>query len=1017
MGGSSSIVQDGIESMLIQEPNIIIQPTPSHLKKITSELTNIETLIHYVENSHFDRSWYQTPEETAFLSARFFDKVIDKMNTDESYCFHADGIVAPVVDYLKARPKNSDVITKFIKEGRITMGPFYCATETSTITGATLFEILEKGFEVGSKLGGVSDVAYMSFSWIHNSQLPQILKMFGIEQTVFYRAFPSEDRSFLWEGADNTKIYSTRLSKDGRTNGYYGGTMPVIYAGLKSGKEKRIYIPGTEGEKMCIPLDKSQTMGWLTRPMIDPDFNLVGPCLRKLIEDELGILTEHTGTNHIIYSNGNDQFPPQDIWPSILKKMEENLKDNEKIITSTLPFFVKTAYESDTSVPGALKIIRGEMFKWNLKNEDFPAADIGSDVYSWRHQIKTHFRKAENLINQAERYYTLSSSLSSKDIDLDLGASLKEAWRHLIDVANHDDLAGCVPDFNARYIISKLDDAIRCAQLVFDHSIQSIVTKIDYSDLDKDGLGLVFFNSSHYDRAEVLKRDIIVPDGLDKNNFEVKDTKGNIVDFVLKETGKYGGMIKDNTNNAGSISGKIYEITIDAKKIPSGGYASFYITNTRTKNTKKPKKSILQLDNEGRYFLENEYLKVTFDKYNKLQSIHNKETGYTCKGIYFKSVSELGHPWTSSPEKGDKPITSLDSIVSSHKVLEDNHLCGILKIKEEMQVPADTIYGGEQALKNKSMSKAVRSDEFNPLRIEQTYTLKEGSHSLELDLTVENGSKGHVVSLVCPTGLEDGTIFRDTPFDIMENEIPSGNSVDPRDRHPALSFMGVDKKGAEDNYEGMALINNGTRHYYVNNKGDLEVILLRAAPTRLCTTFEMVPFSNDQGEPDGSQCIGKNNYKVLFHPVSKKDRTDVYNAAENLNHPISGYEVDRGDGELPLTYSGYRTDNPNVRLARLTPSRYHSGAVTAVFYNLSNEKQEFNLSIGPESGTFTQAHIVDGLEREIEGAQNLTDCKASTIGLQLGPKKITKILMGIDPVPRDDSYNYDSFNLKPILRQ
>ncbi len=86
----------------------------------------MKTTVHIVSHSHWDREWYLPFEKHRMHLVELVDAILEKFETDEEYrSFFLDGQTIALDDYLEIRPQKREQIEKYVREGRLCVGPWY----------------------------------------------------------------------------------------------------------------------------------------------------------------------------------------------------------------------------------------------------------------------------------------------------------------------------------------------------------------------------------------------------------------------------------------------------------------------------------------------------------------------------------------------------------------------------------------------------------------------------------------------------------------------------------------------------------------------------------------------------------------------------------------------------------------------------------------------------------------------------------------------------------------------------
>jgi mannosylglycerate hydrolase len=155
------------------------------------------------------------------------DEVLELLAADERMCFTLDGQLATVDDYLEIRPEAEERIRRLVGDGRLAIGPWQTLVDEFLVSGETIMRNLEVGLARAEQFGGAMRVGYLPDSFGHIAQMPQILRVSGIETAVVWRGVPSAIRShaFTWESPDGSSVRAEYLP-EGYGNAAYAFNVP-----------------------------------------------------------------------------------------------------------------------------------------------------------------------------------------------------------------------------------------------------------------------------------------------------------------------------------------------------------------------------------------------------------------------------------------------------------------------------------------------------------------------------------------------------------------------------------------------------------------------------------------------------------------------------------------------------------------------------------------------------------------------------------------------------------------------
>ncbi|MCD9160373.1 alpha-mannosidase, partial [Escherichia coli] len=135
-----------------------------------------------------DQEWYFTRQDSMVLASSNFADVIDTLEQDPAYtCYHLDGQMAVVEDFLVINPDYRARLEKLVRGKRIFVGPWYTQTDTTLVSGESIVRNLMYGMRDCLAFGEPMKIGYLPDSFGMSSQLPHIYNGFGITRTMFWR--------------------------------------------------------------------------------------------------------------------------------------------------------------------------------------------------------------------------------------------------------------------------------------------------------------------------------------------------------------------------------------------------------------------------------------------------------------------------------------------------------------------------------------------------------------------------------------------------------------------------------------------------------------------------------------------------------------------------------------------------------------------------------------------------------------------------------------------------------------
>lgn len=181
-----------------------------------------------VPHTHWDREWYEPFQRFRLRLVALLDEVLDTMEREPGYHFTLDGQLACVDDYLEVRPEHRDRIAALVRAGRLAIGPWQILLDEFLCSGENIVRNLALGMDRSEKLGAAMPVGYLPDMFGHAAQMPQILRLAGLEHACVYRGVPSSvvTDAFAWVAPDGTAVRAQYLPAGGYGNGAHLFELP-----------------------------------------------------------------------------------------------------------------------------------------------------------------------------------------------------------------------------------------------------------------------------------------------------------------------------------------------------------------------------------------------------------------------------------------------------------------------------------------------------------------------------------------------------------------------------------------------------------------------------------------------------------------------------------------------------------------------------------------------------------------------------------------------------------------------
>ncbi len=176
--------------------------------------------IFVIPSFHWDRAWYEGFQKFRIRLLDAMDLLLDILRRRSEYKFTLDGQTTILEDYLELRPEKEEVLKQLVSEGRIAVGPWYVLPDEKIPSEEGHIRNLLMGRRIARAFGAVMQAGYTPDAFGHISQLPQILRGFGIGTAFFSRGILAGtlNTEFHWQSPDGSSVvaYNAVYDASGR---------------------------------------------------------------------------------------------------------------------------------------------------------------------------------------------------------------------------------------------------------------------------------------------------------------------------------------------------------------------------------------------------------------------------------------------------------------------------------------------------------------------------------------------------------------------------------------------------------------------------------------------------------------------------------------------------------------------------------------------------------------------------------------------------------------------------------
>ncbi len=682
------------------------------------------------------------------------DKILDVLSKNKHYkAWHLGAQSKFIEDYLKIYPNRKDEVVKYVKEGKLFIGPWYVLPNELIASGETQVRNLLFGHQVCRDLGGVMKIGYLTLACGLNSQTPQIYSGFNIDTVVFpclCNTKQSKTPEFIWEGSDNTQVLST---------GFYA----MRSNGVHYDEDKR-----SEG-------------GLIQKDLIFPDLN--PNFYSEDIESVVDVIEkekEFFTSPHVLLvevSNHND-LPKE--TPNLIDKVNDLTTDD--VIQGSLYDYL---WELKDSIDFTkLNVVRKEIN--NCRSQDLTLLLDGCSL-SFFQDIKQRIFEAEVWLKFFAEPWSIVANLLGNSEDR---YTLKEAWASHIQNQSLDVFS----DFNGNQfyndIRKSLQQSIKLSKDIFNKSFNYVLNNIDLKDFPDDGIYFVILNTLPFKRSKILELILDIPLEIDCGEVVIKELSGKELSFQLIEKKEIKPVFEHSTN----IQIKQYRCLVELKNLPAMGYKTFQVFPALS--TKEKRKKLLS---PASHCLENDYLKVNINE-NGTFKVFSKETGALYSGIgYFLDESNLKTDGTHEIQ----PAVTTEALKPSIKLLYNGPYGAAYKINYIWNTPSEI---------NKKTKE--RSSKLDTIKVSSIISLDRFSKYLDMVVSFVNKASNHTLKICFPIDFKTDFSYAGGRFDIVSRRIGNTKKFSVKGREP-VTFLMNNFVGISHDDDNFTVITDGLTEYEI----------------------------------------------------------------------------------------------------------------------------------------------------------------------------------------------------------
>ncbi|MFD0716612.1 alpha-mannosidase [Paenibacillus sp. GCM10027626] len=907
------------------------------------------TKMHVVSQTHWDREWYEDFQGFRTRLVYMIDELLDHMEQDPEYkYFMMDGQTIVLEDYLEIRPENRGRLAKLIQAGRISIGPWYVMPDEYLVSGEALIRNLEKGMKL-SRTWGVEPMmsGFVTDIFGHNSQLPQILRQFGIDNAVLFRGFrgDGDPAEIWWEGADGSRVLGLKLDEDRSYSDFYFAIRWPFFERDDAYEAHREEVIQRAAQLMAYKNERATT--------------------------SLGIGMD--GVDHI-------EIEPQ--MGTLLRMLNNADELKVEFVHSTLEAYLA---ELRTKI-GELRVYKGE-----LREQAFDGVNnwVPENTLSSRVHLKQHNDRCETLLEKWTEPLAVITALEGRAYP---AAFIDKAWEFVLQNHPHDSICGCSIDQVHRDMMYRFDQSRLISEQMIKEQMHFIA-----DHLDEEALGgrpaFTVFNPSQTAIDGVIEVELSLPAGTDASvtwpflggtSFRLYDSEQREVAYQLIEV-KRNRMRRYRPYRELPRGETVDRLRIAfPAQVPAMGYATYllekYTIEPNAPLAYSAPKMVAPVRHPGSMQTgenswDNGRITVSVDS-NGTINVADKASGHQYSGLLlFEDEGDIGDGWSHIPPVANTRIrsTGARAVVTS---ISDGPYQATIGIELQLSLPCSA-----------AQDDTGRSSELADVPVSIVIDLKRNDPLLYIRTAITNTVRDHRLLLLFPTGLAAEHYYTSTPFDFVRRDITQPDRSD----YLRKPFETVPHNGiimTADDKQGMAIYSKGLYEAFVRDHEQRTIAL-----TLYRSTGKEVLCDGS----DGGQLLGKLEFEYAIRLFAPNEMTHADLWKEYQRYAAGVRTADRREGklfketlqgrtaDLPLTGGYLSLDSSGLILSSYRQSP-EGGSYLVRMFNIEDSNVQGRLTFRQQ---LASAELVDLDGRPLEGGVTLRD--KHTLELTAKAKQIVTI--------------------------
>ncbi|MDI4643778.1 alpha-mannosidase [Cohnella hashimotonis] len=903
--------------------------------------------VHIISHSHWDREWYMSFEKFRMRLVKLIDDVLDLLEAENNgfAFFHLDGHVLLVDDYLEIRPEQEARLRSVVRQGKLSIGPWYVLQDAFLTSGEAQIRNMQLGLARAEELGGATEIGYFPDTFGNISQSAQLLQGFGIGRAVFGRGINAI--------AENNGVRNTDSS---------GYPSELWWASPDGSRVLSVFLANWYHNGMELPTDPLRAA--------------------ERGRQALDNVERFASTPHLLLMNGCDHQPVQSDVGQAIAALNEGLPAYRFVHSRFQDYFDKLEACEPPNATVAGELIGERTDGWTtLVN----TASSRMYLKQWNTRVQGELER------WAEPFSTIAGLLGKEYP----AAFLKQAWKLLLQNHPHDSICGCSVDPVHEEMVTRFMKSAQIAEALSFEAMTYIADRTDttafaaqqsgqpadvYATDTKapgtqltgqsaDAYPFVVFNPLGWTRDEWTTVDIDAHEELEPDRFALLDRDRAEVACAWEDLGWISGFTLPDDRFRIPWRKRRYRLTFLASGIPGTGHASFAWVRRKDAGSAPigdgdEAACIVEPDSA---ILENAYLRIAADAGGKL-TLEDKATGQVYRDLLaLEDSGDIGNEYLYRAAEGAVPIvTGVDPV---RLVDRSTAGCARLAVLHRLDLPAEREGSGRTA-------RTVSQE------IEVAVSLKTGAKYAEIVVSLDNAAKDHRLRALFPSDADTAFVRAAAPFDVVKRSIaPWEGWRNPSRNERMQSFVDV-----SDGVRGLAIVTEGLPEYEAlrDGRGTIALTLLRCVGELGDWNYFPTP---------GAQCLGPYSCRFAIVPHGG-DYREVVGVAQSFNAPLRAVPTGVHGGPLPSALSWASVESPGGAVVTTALKRAEdAGGAVLRLVNLGESEERVTV----KGRLFDVGSEVSERMLNERVAADAVPVEAGPIAFALAPKKI--LTLGIKDAP------------------